>query len=240
VTPLARLRHRELWSAHATALIEGWPLRGEAQRLNINKNTAFLWRHRFMQQPAVHQAEHESGIVEADETFFLESFKGQRQLARPARVRGGVARKRGISAEQIPVLVVRDRSGHTADFVLQRLDSAHVTEALRPLIDSDAILCSDSAGVYDVFARKTGIVHRAINVHQGQRVIDKVFHIQNVNAYNSRLKNWIRRFHGVATKYLPHYLGWQRLLERYRDEISPGLCIREALGRPAFQQLIGT
>lgn len=239
-TALARLRHRDLWSMHAIALIEGWSLRDEAKRLNINKNTAFLWRHRFIQQPAVHQAEHESGIVEADETFFLESFKGQRQLSRPARVRGGVASKRGISAEQIPVLVVRDRSGHTADFVLARLDSQHVTAALRPLIDSDAILCSDSAGVYSAFARETGIIHHAINVRQGQRVIDKVFHIQNVNAYDSRLKNWIRRFHGVATKYLPHYLGWRRLLERYRDAISPDLCIKEALGRPLLQQVIGT
>ena len=193
-----------------------------------------------MEQPTVHQAEHESGIVEADETFFLESFKGQRQLPRPPRARGGVASTRGTGAEQIPVLVVRDRSGHTADFVLPHLDGQHVTAALRPLIDSDAVLCSDSAGVYAVFARETGIIHRAINVHQGQRVIDKVFHIQNVNAYDSRLKNWIRRFHGVATKYLPHYLGWRRLLERYRDAISPGLCIREALGRPVLQQLIGT
>ncbi len=203
-TPLARLRHREAWGAYAVTLIDGLPVRQAAQRVGVHKNTAFLWRHRFLQQPTAHQAEHESGIVEADETFFLESFKGQRNLPRPARARGGVAGKRGISAEQIPVLVVRDRSGHTADFVLPRLDSDYVTEALRPLIDSEAILCSDGAGVYDVFARETGITHQTINVHQGRRVLDGVFHIQNVNAYDSRLKNWMRRFHGVATKYLPH------------------------------------
>ena len=44
-------------------------------------------------------------------------------------------------------------------------------------------------------------------------MIDKVFHIQNVNAYHSRLKNWVRQFHGVATKYLDHYLGWFRLMD---------------------------
>lgn len=27
-----------------------------------------------------------------------------------------------------------------------------------------------------------------------------VYHVQNVNAYDSRLKSWIRRFHGVATR----------------------------------------
>jgi hypothetical protein len=32
-------------------------------------------------------------------------------------------------------------------------------------------------------------------------------HVQNVNAYHSRFKQWLRRFHGVASNYLPNYLG---------------------------------
>ncbi len=35
------------------------------------------WRHRFLKTMATHQATREKGIVEVDETFFLESFKGQ-------------------------------------------------------------------------------------------------------------------------------------------------------------------
>jgi hypothetical protein len=62
-------------------------------------------------------------------------------------------------------------------------------------------------------------------------VIDGVFHIQNVNAYDSRLKGWMRRFHGVATQYLENYLGWRRMLERYKTAITPKLCLAEALGR---------
>jgi hypothetical protein len=31
-------------------------------------------------------------------------------------------------------------------------------------------------------------------------------HINNVNAYYRRLKEWMRRFHGVATNNLPNYL----------------------------------
>ncbi|CAH1540465.1 hypothetical protein THOG05_320031 [Vibrio rotiferianus] len=29
----------------------------------------------------------------------------------------------------------------------------------------------------------------------------------DVNAYHSRAKEWMNQFHGVATKYLDHYLG---------------------------------
>lgn len=239
-TALAHLRKRARWEDYSQALIEGVSVRQAARRCGIDKNTAFLWRHRFLQQAATHRAKHEGGIVEADETFFLESFKGQRMLPRPARRRGGVGRTRGTGADQIPVVVVRDRSGQTADFRLDKLDAVHVIAVLRPLIDRDAILCTDSAGVYKAFARATGIMHRTINVQRGKRVVDEVFHIQNVNAYDSRLKNWMRRFHGVATKYLDHYLGWRRLLERYRENISPIHCLQEATGRFTSQQLIHT
>jgi len=54
-------------------------------------------------------------------------------------------------------------------------------------------------------------------------VVAGVCHIQNVNAYDSRLKNWIRRFHGVAAKYLDSYLGWFRTLDR-----SAGTALRPA------------
>lgn len=230
-TPLARLRKRDQWLRYAQALIDGVSVRAAARECRIDKNTAFRWRHRFLQQVARHRATHEGGIVEADETFFLESFKGQRCLPRPARRRGGVGRTRGTSPDQVAVLVIRDRSGQTADFRLEKLDAPHIIAVLRPLIEPDAILCSDGANVYKTFAREAGIAHRPINVQQGIRVVDGVFHIQNVNAYDSRLKTWMRRFHGVATKYLEHYLGWRRLLERYRETISPALCLNEAVGR---------
>ena len=38
--------------------------------------------------------------------------------------------------------------------------------------------------------------------------------IQNVNNYCTRLKSWMRRFNGVATKYLDSYLGWHRADDR--------------------------
>lgn len=35
-----------------------------------------------------------------------------------------------------------------------------------------------------------------------------IYHLNNVNAYHSRLKRWLRPFNGVSTKYLPNYLTW--------------------------------
>ncbi|RQX18019.1 IS1595 family transposase, partial [Aeromonas caviae] len=77
-TPLARLRKAQCWEDYAQALIDGLTVRQAAVRCGVCKNTAFLWRHRFLKAMASHQAAREGGIVEVDETFFLESFKGQR------------------------------------------------------------------------------------------------------------------------------------------------------------------
>jgi len=37
--------------------------------------------------------------------------------------------------------------------------------------------------------------------------------VQNVNAYHRRLREWLAPFHGVASRYLPNYLGWRRILD---------------------------
>ncbi|HHQ4624057.1 TPA: IS1595 family transposase, partial [Aeromonas veronii] len=54
-----------------------------------------------------------------------------------------------------------------------------------------------------------------------------------------RLKEWMERFHGVATHYLKNYLGWRRMLERYGKGVNIKTCLHEALGRP-MQHVIGT
>ena len=62
-------------------------------------------------------------------------------------------------------------------------------------------------------------------------------HINNVNAYHSRLKQWLNRFDGVATKNLPSYLGWRRALEAWGHQIDPPNWIKGAIGNGPYQQL---
>ena len=85
------------------------------------QDTSCRWRHRFLWDAAAHHDARESGIIEADETFFLESLKGPRKMPRPSRKRGGVSNTRGTGPDQIPVLVVRNREGRTATSSLQQL-----------------------------------------------------------------------------------------------------------------------
>ncbi len=186
--------------------------------------------------PASSKASQLQGIVEADETFFPHSCKGQRRLDRPPRQRGKQIRHRGTGKDQVPVLVVRDRSGATADFKLSGTSTDAMEPPLCAILAKDVILCSDGADVYRAVASKLGVTHRSVNLSFGIRVIAGVFHIQNINAYDSRLKHWMERFHGVATKCQENYLGWRRWLERW-GEHTPLIALQAALGRENQFQL---
>lgn len=213
-TPLNRLHKRGKWLDQAKAMQDGQTLREVARTLQIHLSTAHRWRHRFLVAPNAVQPQALTGIAEADETMFLLSFKGKRSgLDRKARKRGGKATQRGLSHEQVPVPVARDRAGATMDCVLKATDMATLSAALKPFLMKDVVLCTDGSKALAGAARELGVEHHAVNLSAGIRV-DGAWHVQNVNAYHSRLKAWVQKFRGVATRYLANYLGWFRAIDR--------------------------
>lgn len=228
-TPLEQLHKRELWGEHAQALVDAISLRKVAARLGIDLSTAFHWRHRFLEAPKDLKPKALDGKVEADETYFLESYKGSPTPRRSPRKRGGTATKRGLSSEQIPVLIARDSNKATTDGILLDRSAAAIAAVLEPVVQKTAVLVSDGAQAYRAFANDANILHVALNLSAGERTWG-VYHIQNVNSYCSRLKTWMRRFKGVATKYLDSYLGWHRLVDRTGDNLNASLMLAAARG----------
>jgi hypothetical protein len=162
-----------------------------------------------------------AGIVESDETYFLESHKGHRDIknlfGRKPRKRGGKAKKRGISNEQVCVLVAQDRQGRVLSKVagLGRIASSSIDAILGSYASVITVLCTDAEAQYRKFAREAGVEHQEMNAKAGVRVKRGIFHIQHVNGHHSRLKGWMRRFNGVATRWLDNYLGWFRFIDRH-------------------------
>ena len=70
---------------------------------------------------------------------------------------GSKASKRGLSEEQTAVLICRDRTGNTADFMLEKADKAHIGAVLKPLLAADVILCTDGEKALAAVAKKMGI-----------------------------------------------------------------------------------
>ena len=229
-TPLARLRHRERWLDYLDRMLDSQSIRTAAAALGVHRNTSFRWRHRFLDWVKHDRPHLLGGIAEADELFLLESQKGARKLDRRARKRGGAARSRGINRDHDCVLVARDRTGATVDFVTGRgaLTKVQLHRHLLPVLERDVLLVSDGHPAYRAFARESGISHAFVSLRAGERVRGAV-HVQNVNGYHRRFREWLARFHGVASRYLPNYLGWRRALDGRRIASAEQL-LRAALG----------
>ena len=138
-------------------MIEGKSL-AKTAALCVHPTTAFRWRHRFLRAPASDKPRSLRGIVEADETFILESFKGRwSDLPRKARRRGGTTRHPGLHQDNIPILVARDRNGATFDAILPQVDGASVSLALAGVVTPGNHLIGDGGKAIATFARRAGI-----------------------------------------------------------------------------------
>ena len=110
-------------------------------------------------------------------------------------------------------MVARDRDNQTVDGILENHSADELCRHLNGRINIEAVVYADVSLAHEKLARTLGFIFKELVSSSGIRVIEGIFHLQHVNAYHSHLKQWITGiFHGVATKYLPHYLGWRRAL----------------------------
>ena len=208
--------HRpEKWRAYADTMRDGLSTRRAAERIDVDHKTAWRWRHKVMafltpaEQPAL------SGIVEADETYFRRNFKGSTPVGRRARKHG--TRKgsaRGLGKDKVPGVVARARVGDTRAVVLPGTSTAAaLVTALRPILAGGVTLCTDGSRAMRGAAQELPVRHIALVTSRNERKRG-IYHVETVNSYQGRLKGWIARFRGVATKYLPRYLTWHIMDER--------------------------
>jgi hypothetical protein len=143
----------------------------------------------------------------------LESFKGAKNIERKSRKRGGSAKKRGLSNEQICVLVARDRDKHTIYKIIGRgrPSTIEIENGLSDKVADGSVLCTDGLRAYTSYSNKHGLKHYRFKTDCKRT--KGIYHIQNVNSYHSRLKSWIAQFKGVATKYLNGYLALFNFLD---------------------------
>jgi IS1 family transposase len=101
-----------------------------------------------------------------------------------------------------------------------RIEKTKVEKVIGSLISVDTILCTDGWRCYKTYAKEKGLEHYRIDTKKTGYVIKGLYHIQNVNSYHGRLKQWLERFKGVASKYLNHYLAWFQFLEPIEFEAT--------------------
>lgn len=228
-SPLARLRRSDRWLAMAGQMREHRSLKHTARAIGVARSTVHRWRERLLPAQAAQQSRVLRGVVEADETYFRDSFKGHRgwmrgrpPAPRPPRYRGEGALRPGLSDEQVPVLTALDRAGGVVEAVLD--DRGQIAAALDQRIERGSVLCSDGEKAYVAAAKRAGSEHRRIDPPRkdwikraagGKPRKPGRMGLGRVNAHHERIKTFInRQARGVSTKNLALHLGWYRAIRR--------------------------
>jgi len=222
---MSGLHRKELVSGYIKLMEHEFSLDKTKVRLGINKKTAFDWRHKILNSLSTNGGSNMTGVVEADETFFLYSEKGNKNLSdRKARKRGGKALKKGINKDHVTVLTAYERiSGNCINTVVcrGRITKKAIEKGLGIWLEKkEVILCADSHKSYEGFAIDNEIEIKRTFVRRKKYVVEKIYHIQHVNNIHSNLKRWMLRFNGVATKYLQNYMNYFNFVRRIGDSFD--------------------
>jgi len=218
-TPMANLKKVDKFSDYLELFPQRLSLSVLADKLEISVKTAFDWRHKILSALTEYSDGYFDGIVESDDKQFEFSEKGRKDLDRkPYKRPSDREKKRGNTNKKLVVVVSADRNNNR-DITLAkfgRIDKKSLETIFKGKITSENELCTDSHYSYKGWAKDANIEHHYFIANKKKHVKDKVYHVQHVNSLDNKMERWLKKFWGVATKYLQGYLNWFKIEEKLK------------------------
>ena len=150
------------------------------------------------------------------------SNKGEKNLKRKPRKRANDFKrnknKDEISTVQV-VTAVERRTGKKFFKVVEtkRLTKKQISLALDGKLGSNTILVTDKHHSYKSYAKDNeNIKHKRLLAKDHVDKNDKSINLQKVNNVHSQVRDFIKPFNGVSSKYLQNYLNWYA----YKNQIN--------------------
>lgn len=224
-TPFEGLHLREEFLKFSLCMIQGLSVRASAFKAGVSKNTAFNWRHRIMSKFAEADAKVKlNGIVEINQRLIPISYKGSRRFG-GVRIEGLPLPRsywpKGLSrsvyhTDRGALIIAMDRTGRVRAETIDPGRGGTFGKAMYSMVEKGATVCARrQPGIWRLGNdypepicwigkwRANGRM-KDWNVSFGHRV----YNVDNVSRLMLRFRNWMRRFNGVATKYLVRYAAW--------------------------------
>jgi hypothetical protein len=214
----------EYWFEYFKLMCKTNTIRHCSSELKMNIATAFQWRHKILNSVMPMLPSKLKGIIEIDEVFFTESFKGNhsrdwnfKMNRQPIRRKLSLGQYMDIN--KVSVLCCRDRQesifARVADTCKIRF--SNMLLLLRDKITTGSTLCTNNNLGYIALAKKLNC--RLYKLRDCREVKEGQYHIQNASILGQYLKATINfKFRGVATKYLNFYLSWLQWLETAKNK----------------------
>lgn len=213
----------EQWSSFIKCMLYGLSLRKTAKEVSISTTTAFTWRHKVIKALKDYQETITLvGKIEVDETYFLLNMKGPwkgKVMPRSAKKKGKPSIYRGVSNEQVCVLVAIDQHDQVLTKIIGQGNplKENIYHVLADKVQKKSHLTSDSKSAYvDVASQLDCTITQ---IPPGKHTKDE-YSLGVINNYHSDLKTWFRKFRGVSTKHLDGYLMWFRFMKYLKYQLE--------------------
>lgn len=194
-TSLHRLHKKDKVGRYLQAMRLGLSIRKAAAYAGISKNTSFAWRHKFLSSASLMSRPKETNTV-----------VGVSLISVPYSEKG---RKKSCESDKVAVksLLLVSESGMWLDCLTKhcsRLEIAtHLTESLN--------------GGFIVQKTDRILTRTLKRLHEPQKLtnsLHKKWYNEQSCRKETELFAWMKRFKGVASKYLQNYWAWYLLLYR--------------------------
>lgn len=208
----------EQWSILILDTLNAVPLIQTAATIDCAVDTVFHMRHKFLlllEQLIYDQSLILEGVIEMDETYINDGYKGNKHLThRKARKHGERAHKRGLSEEKLCIFMGTNRLGQEIARCVNRAKptSKEVITVFGSVIQKKSILIND--GLFSNYAliEENKLTSLVVSDHQE---FTSTIHLNTVNNMHSGFKELYRHFRGVSTKYLSRYLALYLFIRRF-------------------------
>ena len=196
---------RDKWNVVISDSLSLVSLLKTASKVDLSDKTIFRMRHKFLLVLEDLIADNLlSGVIECDETYIIESSKGTKSVDRSPRKRQTPATKRGLSNEQICVIVATNRNGTEYARAIDKgkPTSDSITTNLEHHIEDKSVMITDKLASYNEIITLKACTYYTLSTY---KKYDNLLHLNTVNGIHRKLKEMIRFYRGVATKYLNRY-----------------------------------
>lgn len=211
-SPLAYLKLPDVWRDFCDIALGTATIRRAARMLCIHTSTAFRWRHRLLDRLLATERVVLGGEVSLDLAWLPFSAKGARQLERAPRRRVFDGFSFETTVDWIVVACAEDGSSFARRLGTETPTSSRIQEVLGSRLDQRARLVAPRNRRIP-FAPVAAALGIPLDVGPSHAVWRREPRgAEPGRLYMVRVRHWLRRFRGVASRYLDGYLVWFRAL----------------------------
>lgn len=193
-------KFKDMWEKYFEVFLKGVSLRECALRMNITLVTAFFWRHRFLHDLCEKSYIEKIGsYVELTKLALNENFKGDRKYHKEKRDKIIIVNAVNDYIDILPIFAARNFIG-----------LFDIRDNIIPRLDRKAYVVGLLDGRLKVFAKGFNEINK-IKLKENK--------VSNIDiSYSNKIKTWLTKFNGVASKYLENYLSWRAF--EYKNSIE--------------------